>query len=59
MLPTECSEQKLLRERYNTAQDAYERAEGIRLLFVRTRIDLLHRIRERGCWTVEEAAGAS
>jgi len=42
-------------------QEAYERAEGVRLLFVRTRIDLLHHIREHGCDLPqqEEAASAS
>jgi hypothetical protein len=40
-------------------EDAYERAEGIHLLFVRARFDLRYHIQEHGCVVVEEAAGAS
>ena len=40
-------------------EDAYERAEGTRLRFVRARFDLRYHIQEHGCVLVEEAAGAS
>ena len=46
---------------HNEFQEAYERAEGIRLLFVRTRSDLVDHIREHGCDLPrqEEGVGAS
>lgn len=82
MVPTtECPEQKLLRERYAAATQAYremilaleqastpkeftemyERAEGVRLVFVRARLDVENHIREHGCraFVEMEAVAAS
>ena len=45
---------------YTEFVEAYERAEGVRLLFVRARLDLEDHIREHGCLAPanHEAAGA-
>jgi hypothetical protein len=40
-------------------EDAYERAEGIRLLFVHARFQHRYHIQEHGCVVVGEGAGAS
>ena len=40
-------------------EQAYERAEGARLLFVRTRFNLLYHIQEHGCVVPAEEEAAT